>query len=134
MSRSGYGCYSEYGNQINLYRGRVTRAIRGKRGQKFLVELALAMDAMPEKKLIRNELIAENGEMCTIGVICKTRGIDVKGVEVDDSEQVADLVGIAQSMASEIEYENDECGRLKETSDDRWIRMRKWVDRQIVRK
>ena len=37
MSRSGYTDECEY---LDLYRGKVERAIKGKRGQKFLQELA----------------------------------------------------------------------------------------------
>lgn len=128
MSRSGY---SEDGEYVNLYRGTVERAIKGKRGQQFLVELAAAMDAMPKKRLITDELIAATGEMCTLGVVCKARGLDVNGVDIDDSERIGALVGVAGSMAAEIEYENDEAGHHNETPEQRWTRMRKWVQRNI---
>jgi hypothetical protein len=46
MSRSGYvefyDCDTEDMMRMNLYRGTVTRAIQGKRGQSFLQELAAA--------------------------------------------------------------------------------------------
>ncbi len=38
------------------------------------------MDAMPEKVLIKDELIDEDGNCCTIGVVCKLRGVPVEGV------------------------------------------------------
>jgi|SRR6185312_5829313 len=126
MSRSGYS--DDYdSNYLYLYRGIVNRAIGGKRGQAFLQELASAMDAMREKRLIDHELINETGEMCTIGVVCKARGLDVSCVAVEDADSVGRLVDIARSMAAEIEYENDECGPSDETPEQRWIRMRKWV-------
>ncbi len=128
MSRSGYSDDCEY---VNLYRGRVERAIKGSRGQAFLKELAKAMDEMPEKKLITDELINSKGEMCTIGVVCKLRGLDVSGIDVYDSNRVGSLVDIASSMAAEIEYENDECGYVHETPEQRWVRMRKWVQENI---
>lgn len=132
MSRSGYT--DDGGDHLNLYRGSVERAINGKRGQTFLTELAAAMDAMPEKRLIAHELIDEAGAMCTIGVVCKARGIDVSGVDVENADAVGKLVGIAESMAREIEYENDErpYGR-DETPEQRWIRMRKWVAASLKR-
>lgn len=130
MSRSGY--IQDYdSNYIYLYRGMIARTIRGKRGQTFLLELAQAMDAMSEKRLIANELISDRGEMCTLGVVCKNRSLDVKGVDVEDSDEVGSLVGIARSMAAEIEYENDEVGPHDETPEQRWIRMRKWVAANI---
>lgn len=126
MSRSGYVDDVDDLNLANLYRGTVTRAIKGKRGQVFLKELASAMDAMSEKRLIVNDLITKQGEMCTLGVVCKARGIDTSGVDVTDSKAVGKLVGIASQMAAEIEYENDEYDE-DETPEERWTRMRKWV-------
>lgn len=128
MSRSGY---SDDCENVQLWRGAVDRAIQGKRGQNFLRELADAMDAMPEKRLITSELISETGEMCTIGVVCKARGLDVSNVDVYESKQVGNLVGIARAMAAEIEFENDE-RRSNETPEERWVRMRKWVDEHLI--
>lgn len=125
MSRSGY--VDDCGDYIYLYRATVQRSIRGKRGQKFLQELARAMDQMPDKKLIAEELIDEQGAMCTIGVVCKARNIDVEGVDVHDPDTVGQLVNISRAMAAEIEYENDELGPQNETPEQRWVRMRKWV-------
>lgn len=147
MSRSGL--VDEIDDQLayGRYRAQVGSAIRGKRGQAFLRELAAAMDAMPDKVLIADELINEGGDCCTIGVICKARGVDVSKIDPDDPEQVAAAVDIARQMAAEIEYENDEndendtryerdpeTGRyvaVVETPAMRWTRMRKWVDAQL---
>lgn len=132
MSRSGYTDDLDQGT-LNLYRGLVTRTIRSKRGQAFLRELAVAMDAMPEKALIVSELIDSRGQCCTIGVVCKSRGVDVVGIDVDEPEQVAKAVGIAKQMAAEIEYENDEGCWGKETPEERWQRMRRWVEKHIIK-
>jgi len=72
MSRSGYSddCC---GYELNLYRGRVARTIKGKRGQAFLKELGEAMDKMPVKELIESKLIDDKGSCCTIGVVCKSK-------------------------------------------------------------
>lgn len=128
MSRSGYTDDYEH---MNLYRATVERAIYGKRGQAFLLELAKAMDEMPEKRLVSHELITTSGEVCAIGVVCKARGIDVSGVDVDEPDRVGKLVGISRSMAAEIEYENDESSPRNETPEERWVRMRKWVEENI---
>lgn len=124
MSRSGYSDDCEY---LELYRATVKRSIKGKRGQAFLSELAAALDAMPEKALIRNELINEHGEVCAIGAVCKARSMDVSRIHEDEPEDVARAVGIAQSMAAEIAFENDESRGLNELPHERWQRMRKWV-------
>jgi len=135
MSRSGY---SDEGDNLNLWRATVERSIAGKKGQAFLRELAKEMDAMPHKRLIADELVAENGEMCAIGVVCKARGLDTKGVNIENPKRVGELVGISMAMAAEIEYENDERTRSEwrtdvpeETPENRWIRMRKWVDENL---
>lgn len=130
MSRSGYNedCDSNY---LYLYRGMIERTIKGKRSQAFLRELAKSLDAMPEKRLIRNDLITEVGEVCAIGSVCKARGIDVKNVDVTDRDEVGRLVNISGSLAAEIEYMNDEY-KTKETPEARWVRIRKWVESNLV--
>lgn len=127
MSRSGYSDDCEH---LELWRANVDSALRGKRGQKFLRELASAMDAMPEKKLIRGELISARGECCTIGVVCKLRNLDVSKVDVYEPEEVGKLVGISRVMAAEIEHMNDNWVD-DPTPEARWERMRKWVQENI---
>ncbi|MGK2829183.1 hypothetical protein ACSI5F_03640 [Ralstonia pseudosolanacearum] len=108
MSRSGYtdGCYDD--PRLNLYRGAVVRAIRGKRGQKALMELAAAMDAMPEKTLAAESLVTEDGEFCTLGVLGNARGLDMMPIDPDDWDAVAKAFDLAPAMVREIVYENDE--------------------------
>lgn len=132
MSRSGYSEDCDDQASLNLYRGTVERAIAGKRGQKFLTELADVLDAMPEKKLISDELIAADGQCCTIGAFCKARGIEVSNIDYYAPEEVGKAVGISRSMAAEIEYENDERGQ-GESPEDRWIRMKNWVSSNLAK-
>ena len=104
------------------------------------------MDAMPVKELIANQLIDAEGACCTIGVVCKSRGIDVSKVDPHEPWDVGRAVGIAHQMAQEIEYYNDEYGysfekvkgtnrweRVEETPEQRWQRMRKWVSDRLVK-
>lgn len=128
MSRSGY---SDDCENYGLWRGAVEKATYGKRGQSFLKDLAKAMDEMPVKELIAHELISDKGEMCTIGVVCKSRGLNTKSVDIDDYESVGRLVNIAGALAAEIEFENDE-RRQNETPSERWVRMREWVSNNIA--
>lgn len=131
MSRHGYVNDGDWDNNSNLYRGTVAMSIRSKRGQAFLVDLAEAMDAMPDKVLIAGELIDEEGNCCAIGAVCKSRVIDVTKIDYGDQELVGKAVGIARQMVAEIEYENDD-GGWYETDEQRWRRMRQWVERNIV--
>jgi hypothetical protein len=132
MSRSGY--IEDWDGddwQYALCRGRVVRAFRGKRGQAFLKEMLAALDAMPEKRLIAHDLETSDGAVCAIGSVGKARGVDMSKLDPEDADTVAGTFGIAPSMAREIVYENDEGGIHNETPEDRFIRIRKWVVREI---
>lgn len=141
MTRSGYSDECEH---LELYRGSVHRAINGKRGQAFLRELARIMDETPEEHrvLITGELMDAAGDCCAIGLVCKSRGVDVSRVDEEDPRSVADAVGISTALAAEIEFLNDEDGDgwtmrdgkwslIQETPQDRWNRMRRWVAEQL---
>jgi hypothetical protein len=65
VSRSGYSDGCE-GWDLIRWRGAVESAIRGKRGQAFLKELLAALDALPEKKLVANELVTLQGQVCIL--------------------------------------------------------------------
>jgi hypothetical protein len=129
MSRSGYS--DDCGGwDLICWRGAVKSALRGKRGQAFLIELRDALDAMPAKRLIADTLEAE-GEFCTIGVVGAKRGMDMASLDPDDREAVGEAFGISPSMASEIVFMNDEGSWQAETPEQRWARMRKWVESNI---
>lgn len=131
MSRSGYSDDIDDQLALGRWRAQVKSAIRGRRGQAFLRELIAALDAMPVKELIADELVTTDGDVCAIGAVCQMRGIDVRNVDYDSPEDVAEKVGIARQMVAEIEYENDE-GGWKETDEQRWQRMRRWAAANVV--
>jgi hypothetical protein len=125
MSRSGY---SDDCEDIWLYRRAVENAIKGKRGQAFLRELLTALDALPQPRLIENDLQDADGEVCAIGSVGLARGADMKKVDPEDPDSVADAFGIARCMAAEIEFVNDDdFGFSNETPEQRFTRVRKWV-------
>jgi len=130
MSRSGYSEDLDNWDLIR-WRGRVASAIRGKRGQQFLNDLAVALDALPEKSLIAEELESD-GAVCAIGSLGRARGLDMSKIDPEEPEQVAGAFGIATCLAQEVAYENDE-GAYRETPEQRWTRMRAWVERNIKR-
>jgi len=114
---------------MGRWRGAVASAIRGKRGQRLLRELAAALDAMSVKSLIEGSLEFE-GEVCALGALGMARGIDMSHVDPNDAEQVADTFGCSKALAREIMYENDEQWQV--TPEQRWQAMRRWVERQIA--
>lgn len=126
-TRSGY---SDDCENLELYRRAVENALSGKRGQSFLREMAASLDAMPEKMLIRGELVDSEGRCCAIGSVYLARGMDIDSIVYDLAHSVGKAMGIATSMAREIEYENDEYD-LPESPEERWKRMRRWVQRNI---
>lgn len=130
MSRSGYVDDCDEDWQFALCRGRIARAIRGKRGQAFLKEMLAALDAMPEKRLIAEELETVDGAVCAIGSVGKARGVDMTKLDPEDADGVAATFGIAPSMAREIVWMNDEAA-YRETPEDRFVRIRKWIASEI---
>lgn len=131
MSRSGYIDDSDTWASIR-WRGAVASAIRGGRGQAFFKELLVALDAMPEKRLITNVLKAD-GAFCTLGVLGAARGIDIDKIDPENPEEVASEFNIAAALAQEVVYMNDEYGSYwgNETPEERWKRMREWIASQI---
>ena len=126
MSRSGY--HDDFENwSLIRWRGAVASATRGAKGQRLLTDLAAAMDAMPVKRLIPDSLITADGEFCTLGVLGQARGIDIKALDADDFDSVAQAFGVAPALAREIVFENDEGSWNTETPEQRWQRMREWV-------
>lgn len=158
MSRSGYSDDCEQWALIR-WRGAVNSAIKGTRGQKLLREMADALDAMPVKELIAEELQTESGEFCALGVVGAARGLDMKNLDPEDREGVAKAFGIAPALAAEIVYVNDEhvdewrwveveiCGPMRAhwerttsvrvpnegAGAQRWREVRAWVAEQLTK-
>ena len=130
MSRSGYSDDCD-GSALNLWRGAVEQSIRGKRGQAFLRETLAALDAMTAKELAAESLYEPaSGAFCTLGVVGKARGVDLEKLEYAEVEEVADVFGIAQSLAAEIMYMNDD-EYDHHSPEHRWSHMRNWIASQI---
>ena len=134
MSRSGYS-YSDEGDLDYLamirWRGAVTSAFRGRRGQAFLQEMLAALDAMPQKRLIDEELATYGGEVCALGAVGLARGLGTGAVDPEDYEGVAELFRVPRALAQEVMWMNDEGAYRIETPEQRWVRMRAWVAGQI---
>lgn len=123
MSRSGY---SDECDHLELYRQAVRRATTGCRGQHLLRKLRDALDAMPAKRLIADAIKDTKGDVCALGALDPT-------ATSYDADDLAAHFGIARSLAAEIVYENDEATQWRrETPEERWTRMRAWVESQIT--
>ncbi len=126
MSRSGYTDDFDEEWRLWFYRSAVESAIKGRRGQQFLRDLIIALDALPVKRLIEGEL-EEGGEVCALGSVGKMRGLSMEGIDTSDRDELSRLFGIAPSMAAEVMYENDEGAFRSETPEHRWVRVRQWA-------
>jgi hypothetical protein len=123
MSRAGYS--DDYDQWASIkWRGQVASAIRGKRGQAFLMELLDALEAMPEKRLIADAL-RHDGHVCAIGAVGARRGIDLEALDIHDYDRIAEVFGIAHQLVQEIEFENDEGGFV--SPEARWQHMHAWA-------
>lgn len=126
MSRSGYS--DAFGDEWSLirWRGAVLSAIRGARGQLLILELLEALEAIPEKRLIAEELATAIGEYCALGVLGAKRGIDLDTLDPEDYKQVASAFGVANALVREIVWENDEFRWGNATPEQRWQHMCDW--------
>lgn len=122
MSRSGYSddCCDW---DLIRWRGAVASAIRGKNGQLFLLEMLAALEALPEKRLIKGDL-ENNGEYCALGSVGKRRGLDMSNLDPYDTDDIAGAFRIPRALAAEIEFMNDDNSF---TPEQRFEDMRKWV-------
>jgi len=109
MSRHGYVDDGDYDLWSMIrWRGAVTSAIRGRRGQALLRRMAEALDAMPEKRLVAEDIVREDGACCALGALAKAEGVDVSDLHPEDAPRVAETFDIAPSLAREIVWENDD--------------------------
>lgn len=136
MSRSGYS--DDLDNTVlNVWRGQVASAIRGRRGQMFLLEMLAALDALPIKELIKEAIVTPEGPVCAMGAVARMRGADASDLDPEDADSVAGRFGIARQMAMEIAYVNDEQGDFvidPEATRDAVIRqIARGMDEQMAR-
>jgi hypothetical protein len=107
-------------------------SIRGKRGQKFFRNLVAALEAMPQKRLIAEAIDVPYGTaerdpwrnpknpsapyliprercgVCALGALARARGINLRGVDPEATGYIAKKLGIADMLAREVTWENDE--------------------------
>ena len=129
MSRSGYTDDDNDDGYFAMWRGQVASAIRGKRGQALLREMITALDAMPDKRLIASELI-KDGEVCALGCIGRSRGLEMQDMDPDDHDQLGAVFNVAPQLIAEIEFINDESWGAA-TPEARWMKMRKWAQSHL---
>lgn len=146
MSRSGYIDDLDQ-SELAMWRGMVASSIRGKRGQALLKELKRALLALPEKKLCA-DVFAADGQVCALGSVELRRklkgGTDrataMKEIEAEWPNYSEGIHGkasedfnIAECLAQEIMYINDEWGPYQCTPEQRYETVLKWVKDNITK-
>lgn len=123
MSRSGYDDYDADNWALIRWRGAVASAIRGRRGQAFLRELADALDALPERRLIANAAEVD-GDYCALATVAARRGLDLRALDAamqdEDRKEVARMLDISEALAAEVMWEND------------WIKLTQYETYEVV--
>lgn len=116
---------------LALWRGAVQSALRGARGQRFLRDLVAALEAMPVHELIADELECPEG-VCALGALGRYRGLLMTELDPNDYAGVAHAFQIAEALAREVEYVNDEgnCYR-RETNGQRHERVLRWAKENL---
>ena len=123
-SRSGYSNDADPWEHIR-WRGAVASALRGERGQALLREMLAAMLALPERKLIANDM-ERGGQVCSLGAVMRARGLDTN---IKDCAIIAARLGIAEAMTREVMAVNDY--KDGEAPEMRFERMLKWIEGKI---
>lgn len=73
------------------------------------------------------------GEVCAFGALGMKRGVDMSTLDAHDSESVAGAFNVADALAKEIAWINDDDGWHNETPEKRFERVRAWVEGQIIK-
>jgi hypothetical protein len=130
--RSGYSDDLDQ-RDLAMYRGRVASAMRGERGQMLLRDALAALDAMPVKRLVRDELQTPDGDVCLLGACGRLRGFDdLDMIDPDDHDVLAKRFNVSRCLIAEIEFVNDDdFGYRTETPEQRFERVRKWLVENI---
>lgn len=136
--------------QYALWEGNATRAIEGRKGQKFLREVERALVEMPVPRLIAGSFSLE-GEVCLLGACavqrCVDAGLDRQvalayvedhwgGERDEDAACVGKRsLGLTYVLAWELTYLNDghpELDPCPGTPEERWARCLAWVRERII--
>lgn len=132
----------DFNNQAMLWEANQERSLRGRRGQAALRELESALLALPEKRLIADELENERGEVCAVGALAKYKGHenpmigdafgDNDELSVNEGEiervtvQLAEEMGMPHLVALAVVYQNDDSYVIV-TPEQRYDKVLRWA-------
>jgi hypothetical protein len=138
-----------------LWMANVNRTLGGQRGQQALRDLEAYLLEMPEKRLIKDRLADEQGNVCLVGALAVARRTAVgeprEKVLADLAERIPDPemdyhgdgwlqtrdcateVGVSRVMGLTLGQENDDWWGPggTETPEERYERLLRWVQSHI---
>ena len=93
----------------------------------------------PEEDIIvgGDQLVTGRGEVVRVGDVCAmgclglARGAQMGGIDAHDPPQVAGLFDIAEALAREVAYVNDEDWWGENTPERRFQRVRQWIVKNL---
>jgi hypothetical protein len=154
--RIGYSDEEDFPGQFGLWQGNCQRSLHGKAGQVALRELESALLALPEKRLIAEQLQDDWGDVCAIGAVAMQRNAITEEMKADaeyDMERIGEDLGMPRLVAWKVVEQNDlqfngndlvllegpyrwpaeqPYAYVPITPEQRYERMLAWVQSQIV--
>jgi hypothetical protein len=160
MSRSGYsdGDCDSNEDMLRMYgwQANVRRCMSGRKGQAFMWQLYLALEALPDRALVTGALVDREGSYCALGAVARFRGMEIpeqfreteegEPDEYEFASAMGPFLGVKDMLAREVMYHNDDdddwhevpgppkryCSlRRSDNPHERWLRMRAWVVEQL---
>lgn len=121
----------DFPGQCALYQANCDRSVHGKQGQKSLRELEQALLALPDKRLIADELETQEGEVCAIGALKRFKGIEhVQHDPEVDMDMIGVELGMPRLVAWSVVALNDHEYDYM-TPEQRYTAMLNWVQHQL---
>jgi hypothetical protein len=106
--RLNYSDEEDRPGQFALWDANVRRSLKGKAGQLALRDLRDALLALPEKRLIANVLMDDEGGVCAVGAYAKAKGLDLERFDPEDeSDEVGVVAGMPRLVAWSVVAQND---------------------------
>jgi hypothetical protein len=134
------------------FSGNIRRAVAGKKGRKFFVELEAALVALPEKRLAKGKMVSitgATGNVCALGAVAVARAV-AAGAErpavlknlLDSfnpfqsgwelTQQAAAHLNICHPLAYAVVEQNDEIAG-QATPEERYDNVLWWVRQQLAK-
>jgi len=94
--------------QFALWQANIQRSLQGKAGQRALREFEAALLALPEKRLLREQLYDDEGGVCAVGCYARYKGVDLSKFDPEDeSDEVGVVAGMPRLVAWSVVELND---------------------------